>query len=163
MDCERRRDAKSLQDRNSDCEVAGEVGKTVRFSISMDEELLKAFDGLISRKGYTNRSEAMRDLIRNRLVIDEWEHAKGDVVAAVAIIYDHNKRIVSNRLMDMQHRFQKLIACTTHVHLDEHNCLEVIILRGKSRVVREAADKIVSLRGVKHGSVMATTTGKRLV
>ncbi|MFA4030223.1 MAG: hypothetical protein GDYSWBUE_001847 [Candidatus Fervidibacterota bacterium] len=139
------------------------MGRTARFSISMDEDLLKAFDSLILRRGYTNRSEAVRDLVRNRLVMDEWEHAKGDVVAAVAVVYDHHNRLALNRLTDMQHRFQKLIICTTHVHLDERNCLEVVILRGKSRAVREAADKLISLRGVKHGSIMATTTGKELV
>jgi CopG family nickel-responsive transcriptional regulator len=138
-------------------------GRVARFSISMEEELLEAFDSLIARKGYSNRSEAVRDLIRNRLVVDEWEHAKGDVVAAVAVVYDHNKQIVVGRLMELQHQFQKHIVCTTHVHLDENNCLEVVILRGKPRSVREVADKLVSLRGVKHGAIMATTTGKELV
>lgn len=139
------------------------MGKTLRFSISMDEELANAFDKLIERKGYTNRSEAVRDLVRNRLVADEWEHAKGDVVATVAIVYDHHKRELQARLTDLQHQYQKHIICSTHVHLDERNCLEVVILRGRPALIRAAAEKLISTRGVKHGAIMATTTGKELV
>ena len=136
--------------------------KITRLGISMPQELIEAFDRLTRGKGYRTRSEAVRDVIRDYLVAQEWEGVRGQVVGTVTIVYDHETRELTHVLTELQHQFHDAIACATHVHLDEHNCLEVIVVKGKSEEVRAIADRLISTRGVKHGKLVCTTTGKKL-
>ncbi len=133
-----------------------------RFGVSMDPELLDKFDKLISQKGYTNRSDAVRGLVRENLVKKEWEQAKGEVVGTVTLVYDHHVHDLSDKLTDLQHNYHQNIISTTHIHLDAHNCLEVLIVRGKSKEVKTIADRLISTKGVKHGQLAMTSTGKEL-
>lgn len=133
-----------------------------RFGISLPEELVTAFDERIQRKGYKNRSEAIRDLMREELVGDEWQDG-GEVVGTVTIVYDHETRELPQALTEIQHQVHGAVLCTTHVHLDEHNCLEVIIVRGDAQSVRDIADRLISAWGVKHGKLVCTTTGKQVM
>lgn len=134
----------------------------VRCGISLDPKLLKRFDELIARLGYANRSEAIRDLIRDRLVAEEWKHGRGEAVLTVSLVYDHHALDLPARLTDLQHEHHSTIVSTLHVHLDEHNCLEVLVLRGRALRIRSVAEKLTSTKGVKHGKVMLTTTGRGL-
>ncbi|GBE06583.1 putative nickel-responsive regulator [bacterium BMS3Abin10] len=135
---------------------------TVRFGISLENSLLKGFDSLIKKKGYASRSEAIRDLIRDSLVKEEWEHGNKDTVGAISIVYSHGTRELSDTLTDIQHNFHSSVVSSLHVHLDHHNCLEVIIVRGKGREIKKIADRLIGTRGVKHGKLSLTTTGKDL-
>ncbi len=137
------------------------MGELVRFGVSMDEELLARFDELIAQMGYANRSEALRDLVRDRLVQREWE-AGEEVVGVIILLYDHHKRELSDRLTDLQHEHHDLILSTMHIHLDEANCLEVLTVRGPGPEVQGLADRLIGLKGVKHGKLAATSTGERL-
>ena len=137
------------------------VGDTKRFGVSISEELLERFDGMISERGYDNRSEAIRDMIRDRLVEREWEE-DDEVMGVVTLLYDHHKRNLSDKLTQRQHRFHDLIVSTTHLHVDEDNCLELIAVQGKGREVKEVADKLISTKGVIHGKLLATSTGTDL-
>ncbi|MCR4404170.1 MAG: nickel-responsive transcriptional regulator NikR [Candidatus Acetothermia bacterium] len=137
------------------------MGELVRFGVSMDEELLARFDELIAELGYANRSEALRDLVRDRLVQREWE-AGEEVVGVVILLYDHHKRELADRLTDLQHEHHELILSTMHIHLDEANCLEVLAVRGPGNEVQRLADRLIGLKGVKHGKLAATSTGQRL-
>ena len=133
-----------------------------RFGVSMDPELLLKFDKLISQKGYANRSEAVRDLVRKHLVEKEWERTKGEVVGTVTLVYDHHVHDLSDKLTDLQHHYFQNIISTTHIHLDAHNCLEVLIVRGKNKDVKSIAERLISTKGVKHGQLAMTSTGKEL-
>jgi CopG family nickel-responsive transcriptional regulator len=136
----------------------------VRFGVSIPAKLVKSFDESIRGKGYRNRSEAIRDIMRDHLVDSEWGGESPDeVVGTVTIVYDHEVRDLSSALTSLQHESHDAIVCTTHIHLDEHNCLEVIVVRGRGDEIRAIADKLISTRGVKHGKLVCTTTGKRLV
>lgn len=137
------------------------MGELVRFGVSIDEELLARFDELIAQMGYANRSEALRDLVRDRLVQQEWE-AGEEVVGVIILLYDHHKRELSDRLTDLQHEHHDLILSTMHIHLDEDNCLEVLAVRGPGPEVQGLADRLIGLKGVKHGKLAATSTGQRL-
>ena len=138
------------------------MGKLVRFGVSVDQDLLKKFDSRNRRKGYVNRSEALRDLVRECLVSEEWGVSKGARVGVVSLVYNHHKLELPKTLAHEQHKKHSLIVATTHVHLDEHNCLEVLILRGKAQEVKKLAEHLISRRGVKHGKLFLTTTGKKL-
>ena len=119
------------------------------------------FDSLIGEKRYPNRSEAIRDLIRENLVKREW--VKGEKVAGViALVYDHHKRELVNTLTDIQHHYHSLIISTQHIHLDEDNCLEVVVVRGKPKEVESLADRLKATKGVKHSSLIMTTIGKQI-
>lgn len=131
-----------------------------RFGVSMGAELLRAFDERIREKGYANRSEAIRDIVRDYLVQGEWEDSAGEVVGAVTIVYDHETHELGDALTDLQHGSHEAVICSTHVHLDERNCLETVVLRGPSALVTQIADRLISTRGVKHGKLICTTTGK---
>ncbi|MDZ7271251.1 MAG: nickel-responsive transcriptional regulator NikR [candidate division KSB1 bacterium] len=133
-----------------------------RFGISLDEELLQRFDALIEEKGYSNRSEAIRDLIRDALVQREWEKEAGERVGTITLIYDHHLRELPERLTELQHRYTGQIISTMHVHLDHDNCLEVLAVRGEAQVVRNIADQLIGTKGVKHGKLVTTTTGREL-
>ena len=138
------------------------MAELVRFGVSIPDDLLEKFDVLITEKGYTNRSEAIRDLIRDRLVEDEWADAEHDVVGTVTVVYNHEQSDLAQKLTEIQHRQHDLIVSAVHVHLDQHNCLEVLIMRGKAADVRKAGQLLTSTRGVKHGKMTYTTTGKEL-
>jgi CopG family nickel-responsive transcriptional regulator len=127
-----------------------------RFGISMPKKLLEAFDGLIAQQGYDNRSEAIRDMVRDCLLQRQWELPDGEVVGTLTIVYDHHTRGIEARLVDIQHDYGGQIRCTTHVHLDYDNCIEVMVVQGQSDEVRRLADTIISLRGVKHGQLTCT-------
>ena len=131
-----------------------------RFGVSMDKKLLKDFDERICSRGYDNRSEAIRDIIRDKLVELAWESGSGEVVGTLTIVYDHEVHELADRLTDIQHRFHTSIIASTHAHLTSHTCLEVIILRGKPGTIRTIADTLLAARGVRHGKLVTTTTGK---
>ena len=138
------------------------MGKLTRFGVSLDEELLEPFDALCAVKGYSNRSEAIRDLIRKALVAEEWQQADGQGAGTLTLVYDHHKNDLARRLTQMQHDEHDIIIATLHVHLDHHNCLEVLILKGEAARVRALADRRISCKGVKHGTFSGTTTGQDL-
>lgn len=133
-----------------------------RFGISLDSELLEGFDSLIAKKGYSNRSEAIRDLIRDTIVKEEWEEGKEETAGTITLVYSHETRELSDTLTELQHRYHSLIVSTMHIHLDAHNCLEVLVVRGKGRDIRKIADKLTGTRGVKHGKLTLATTGKHI-
>lgn len=138
------------------------MDKVSRFGVSIPQELVDAFDARIRMKGYQTRSEAVRDIMREYLVQGEWEEQEGEVVGTVTIVYNHETRELSHALTDLQHHHDHAIVCSTHVHLDEHNCLEVIVLKGTGDEVRAIADRIISTKGVIHGKLVCTTSGCKL-
>jgi CopG family nickel-responsive transcriptional regulator len=138
------------------------MGKLVRFGVSLDEILLNKFDPFIERLGYKSRSEAIRDLIRERLVAEEWASAKTPTMGVLSLVYSHDVRELSKKLTDIQHHHLGIILSTTHIHMDEHNCLEVIILKGRGKEIQDVAALLLSAKGVKHGKLIMTTTGSQL-
>jgi len=137
------------------------MSELVRFGVSLEKPLLDRFDDLIRAKQYTNRSEALRDLIRRELVEREWQGGR-DVVGTITLIYDHHKRDVLIRVMDMQHDFQEAIISTQHIHLDHHNCLEIVAARGKAEEVQKLADALRSIKAVRHLTLSMSSTGKEI-
>lgn len=133
----------------------------IRFSVSLSEELLEKYDRLLDEKGYSNRSEGIRDLIRDFLVQQEIEEDE-EVVGVVTLVYDHHVRELTEKLIELQHKSKAVVISSMHVHLDHHNCLEVIVARGKGIVLRQFADILIGTRGVKHGKLVITTTGSQL-
>jgi CopG family nickel-responsive transcriptional regulator len=133
-----------------------------RFGVSIEDTLLKDFDGLIFQKGYQSRSEAIRDLIRDRLVREEWSSGSGEAVGTITLVYDHHTRELSDHLTHMQHDHHELIISSMHVHMDAHNCLEVLVVRGRPPQIRSLADRLIGTRGVKHGKLTVTTGGKKI-
>ncbi len=136
--------------------------KTTRFGISIDQRLLSRFDDLIAEKGYLNRSEAIRDLIRNNLVNEQWENDEEETVGTVTMVYDHHTRELSDKLTERQHVHHTSIISVLHVQLDPHNCLEVAVLKGKAKDIKQLADQLIGTKGVKHGKLIMTTIGKEL-
>jgi CopG family nickel-responsive transcriptional regulator len=139
------------------------MGKTIRFGVSLDSDLLEKFDQHCEERSYQTRSEAIRDLIRNTLVQREWEQAEGDLAGTLTLVYDHHKSGLSQKLTEIQHDSHEVIQSSLHVHLDHFNCLEVIILKGDAEVIKELGQKLISTKGVKHGNLALTTTGKDLI
>jgi CopG family transcriptional regulator, nickel-responsive regulator len=137
------------------------MANLVRTGVSLEEDLLLKFDQAIAKKGYANRSEAIRDLIRDHLVVEEIDKNKV-VVGTLTVVYDHHRPNLTEKLVEAQHGAGGKVMAATHVHLDHHNCLEVIIMKGRGGELRELADRILSLRGVKHGELVVTSTGKDL-
>ncbi len=135
----------------------------VRFGVSIPEELLEKFDRIIEEKGYVNRSEAIRDLIRDFIVRHEWEVGDAEVAGTITMLYNHDEADVVKELLDLQHDYLDEIVSSIHVHMDEHNCLEVVIVKGKAKRIKEIADRLLSLKGVKHGKLVMTGTGRELV
>ncbi|NMB35993.1 MAG: nickel-responsive transcriptional regulator NikR [Firmicutes bacterium] len=134
----------------------------VRFGVSISAGLLESFDRIIEKKGYSSRSEAIRDLIRNQLVKMEWESEDEEVAGTITLVYDHHARGLSNQLLEVQHSYHDLILSTMHLHLDHHNCLEVLAVQGATKKIREIAERLISIKGVKHGQLTITSTGKNL-
>lgn len=124
-----------------------------RTAIAIDAELLAKFDRWMGSHGYTNRSQAMRDLIRSVLVEAEWEDPQANVLAVLSVVYDHAARALAQELAEIQHEDHRAILCSQHVHLDQHKCLEVILMQGTARQLRRLADAIVATRGVKAGEL----------
>jgi len=138
------------------------MGKLVRFGVSLDAALLGKFDPHIARLGYKSRSEAIRDLIRERLVAQEWKIDNVPTMGVLSLVYSHDVRELAKKLTDIQHHHLGIILSSTHIHMDEHNCLEVIILKGPGKEIQEVSDHLLSAKGVKHGKLITTTTGSRL-
>lgn len=128
----------------------------------MDTTLLLQFDELIKKKNYNNRSEAIRDLIRDYIVENQWESGNIETVGTITYVYNHEVRELSDKLIDMQHSHHTNIISSMHVHLDEHNCLEVMVVKGTPKDISRIADEIISTKGVKHGKLIMTTTGENL-
>jgi len=126
----------------------------------MDGRLLARFDQLIAEKGYSNRSEAIRDLIRGELVEQSWEEDDEKTVGTITLVYDHEMRDLTEKLIDYQHQVHGAVISSLHVHLDKHNCLEVLVVKGKGREIRKVAERLIGTRGVKHGKLVTTTTGR---
>ncbi len=133
------------------------MSELCRIGVAIDGELLGQFDGLLERKGYPNRSEGFRDLIRDALVREETTDPDRDAVGTLTLVYDHHVRQLADKLTDLQHDHYREIISTLHVHMDHHNCLEVLVLRGRAGTVRQIADKLISTKGVKHGQLTLTT------
>jgi len=133
--------------------------KLVRFGVSLDQELLERFDRLIKERDYTCRSEAFRDLIRQELVQKQWRGGE-EIAGAITLIYDHHKRELVNKLMDIQHDFGAIIISSQHIHLDHSNCLEIIAVKGSAKKAQKLADSLKSVKGVKHATLSMSTTGK---
>lgn len=134
----------------------------VRFGVSADARLLAQFDGMIVEKGYANRSEAIRDLIRNQLVEFDWSKNKEEMVGTITLVYNHEFRELTEKLTELQHYNHANIISTLHIHLDEHNCLEVLVVKGKCDKIKIIADRLIGTKGVKHGKLTMSTTGKEL-
>jgi CopG family nickel-responsive transcriptional regulator len=133
--------------------------KTSRFGVSIPNRLLERFDNLIEEKGYGNRSEALRDLIRDFLVEAEWESDE-ETIGTVTLVYDHHVRELSDELNSIQHEMADAIISSLHVHLDHHMCLEVVVVKGKSSEIRKMADRLIGTKGVVHGKLTAATVGR---
>ncbi len=138
------------------------MGDLSRIGVAIDSDLLDKFDKLIGDRGYTNRSEAFRDMIRDELIQKTWESPDSEVVGTVTLVYDHHVRMLNEKLTDMQHDHHQQILSTLHVHLDHDNCLEVIVVKGRAKSVQGIAEKLISTKGVKHGHLTLTTSGKGL-
>ena len=135
------------------------MAKITRFGVSVEKELLEKFDGIIEKMDYKSRSEAIRDLIRERLVSEEWKEEEKETVGILGLVYEHEIRELTETLNRIQHQHIDTIISSAHIHLDHHNCLEVIILKGKSVLIKKIADDLLSTRNVKHGKLIMTTTG----
>lgn len=132
-----------------------------RFSVSLEDDLLTKFDEYIRLHRYSNRSEAVRDLIRKSLIKEEWE-SNSQVVGVVTLVYDHHRPQLQERITELQHRFYNIITSSTHVHMDHDNCLEVTIAQGRAADVQELARELIALKGVKDGSLTMSSTGGKI-
>jgi len=132
---------------------------TTRFGVSIPNRLLERFDRVLGERGYSSRSEALRDLIRDYLVEVEWE-SNEETIGTVTLVYDHHVKELSEELNSLQHDMGKAIISTLHVHLDHHLCLEVVLVRGRSREIRRMADRLIGTKGVVHGKLTAATVGR---
>ena len=134
----------------------------VRFGVAMEEGLLRRFDRHLRARGYSNRSEAIRDLVRDALVQELVQQGERRVIGTITLVYSHDTHELTERLNHLQHDSHAAIVCSSHVHLDAHNCVEVLIVRGKAAQVRKIADRLIGIKGVKHGKLVLTATGKEL-
>ncbi len=139
------------------------VGQTIRFGVSLDSELLEKFDKLCEERCYQTRSEAIRDLIRKELVQKEWEDEDREVTGTLTLVYDHEVSDLSQKMTKIQHKFLDVIITSLHVHIDHHNCMEVLILKGPVKRIKDVAQRLQATKGVKYGSLNLSTTGKDLV
>ncbi len=137
------------------------MSKLVRFGVSLEKGLLENFDKGIREKAYQNRSEAIRDMIREGLVKKEWLENK-EVAGTVTLVYNHHRRELVNRLTDIQHDFHKLIISSQHIHLDHDNCLETVVVKGRPKEIEKLAYKLKSAKGVKYGALTMATIAKEL-
>ncbi|MDR3175405.1 MAG: nickel-responsive transcriptional regulator NikR [Desulfovibrio sp.] len=138
------------------------MGSTIRFGVSLDSDLLERFDELSRASGYHTRSEAIRDLIRKNLVQQEWENSEAESAATLTLVYDHHKSDLAQRITSAQHDAHELIVTTLHVHLDHHNCLEVLVLKGPGAELLELGRRLIAVKDVKFGKLCLATTGENL-
>jgi CopG family nickel-responsive transcriptional regulator len=139
------------------------MGRLARFGVAMDEDLLKRFDSLVARRGSAaNRSEAVRDLVRDALVDADWEDSTAECIGTITMVFDHGHSDLSNKLDALQHARYEQIVSSIHVHLDAHSCLEVLVVRASAPEVHSIANTLLGTKGVKHGGLVTATTGKRL-
>ena len=131
-----------------------------RFSLSMPAGLVRQLDQMVKAKGFVNRSQAVADMVSAHLVEHQGEEGDREIAGTITLVYDHHQRNVQALLTDIQHDHQEVILSTLHVHLDHHNCMEVLAVRGKAATVRRVADHLIAARGVKHGKLTVTTTGE---
>ncbi len=136
-----------------------------RFGVSVEEELLESFDGLIGGQGYANRSEALRDLMRDALVKSQLETSpeNGEVLGSLTLVYDHHASDLNDKMNELQHEHHNLVVSVLHVHVSLDDCMEVIVLRGARREIRELADGLLSLKGVKHGRLFVTLAARQMI
>jgi CopG family nickel-responsive transcriptional regulator len=139
------------------------MGKTIRFGISLDSDMLEKFDELCEEKCYQTRSEAIRDLIRNTMVQKEWENLNKEMVGVLSLVYNHHQSDLAQKLTEIQHDSLDVIVTSLHIHLDHHNCLEVLILRGTGSQIKDTSQRLISTKGVKHGQLSLSTTGEDLL
>jgi len=138
------------------------MAKLIRYGISIDRSLSERFDQLIKAKGYANRSEAIRDLVRNCLVEEQWATGGEETVGVVTLLYDHRRRELSRKLTHSQHDHHAETISSLHVHLDRSNCLEVIVVRARASTIKKFAERLIGTKGVKHGKLVMTSTGQKL-
>ena len=139
------------------------MGKTIRFGVSLDSDLLEKFDALCEDKCYQTRSEAIRDLIRNTLVQQEWTEMGKDMVGTLTLVYDHHQSDLAQTITEIQHNALDVIEVSMHIHLDHHNCMEVLILRGEGEHIQQTSQKLISTKGVKYGKLSLSTTGQEII
>lgn len=132
--------------------------KITRFGVSIKPDLLNKFDKIIKKRSYTNRSEAIRDLIRKNVIIEESSNPDAEGLGTLTMIYDHHAGLLTNRLLELQHDHHHEILTTTHIHVDHDNCLEVLVLKGKTGEIKKLADSIKALKGIKHGELVLTNS-----
>jgi|SRR5579871_514385 len=138
------------------------MNELCRIGVAINGELLEKFDKLIADRGYTNRSEAFRDLIRNEMVQEAWKSADSEVFGTVTLVYDHHTRMITDKLTELQHQYHSAVLSSLHVHLDHHNCLEVILVKGKAALVQKLSNALIAAKGVKHGRLTVTASGQDL-
>jgi CopG family nickel-responsive transcriptional regulator len=138
------------------------VSELIRLSMSLDRSLNDRLQSLVEKSGYTNRSEFIRDMIRDRLVQDEWESDQREVVGTVTLVYDHHRHRLSEKLTDIQHDHHDAVLATTHVHLTHHLCAEMIMMKGAPGEIRRLADRLHQQKGVLHASLSLSSTGDEL-
>jgi len=138
------------------------MAELCRIGVAISDDLLAKFDELITERGYSNRSEAFRDLIRNELVQETWKSSDAEVFGTVTLVYDHHARLLTERLTELQHQYHSAILSALHVHLDHNNCLEVILVKGKAALVQKLANSLIAVKGVKHGRFTVTTSSHHL-
>jgi CopG family nickel-responsive transcriptional regulator len=132
--------------------------RITRFGVSIEPDLLEKFDKLIRKEGYANRSEAIRDLIRKNLIIEKHKNPNENAIGTLTMVYDHHTGSLTNKLLHLQHNHHNEILTTSHIHIDHHNCLEILVLKGKLKNIHTLADSIKSLKGIKHGELVITTS-----
>ena len=137
------------------------MSEVVRLSFSIDASLERKLEELVARSGYTNRSEFIRDMIRDRLVEQQWAQDR-EAVGAITLVYDHEARGLHDRLVELQHEHHDLILASTHVHLDRHRCAEMVLARGPAETIRRIADQLRRQRGVLHATLSMSSTGEDL-
>jgi CopG family nickel-responsive transcriptional regulator len=142
-----------------------QMSELSRFGVSVEDELLQSFDQLIANQGYANRSEALRDLMRDALVKSRIEESAetGEILGSLTLVYDHHAHELSEKMNNLQHDYHNLIVSVLHVHISHDDCMEVIVLRGEAREVRTLADSLLSLKGVKHGRLFVTLPARKIV
>ena len=136
------------------------MDRIVRFGVAMPQELLNKFDALILKKGYPNRSQALRDLVRESLVDEQCKSGNREAVGTATIIYSHDVKEISEVLNDLQHRYCRDIVSSLHIHLDRENCLEVLVLKGRVRRIKKISERMIATKGVKHGKLVISAAGK---
>ena len=134
------------------------MDKIIRFGVSIEPDLLKKFDKVIKKEGYTNRSEKIRDLIRKDLIVKQQSNPNSESVGTLTMVYDNHTGNLTDKLLNLQHDHTDEILSTTHIHIDHNNCLEVLILKGKTKNIQKLADSIKSIKGIKHGELVITTS-----